>query len=94
MLEFNDITQGMLEEYEKQLFEVNRLRRAGGAVRFLVANVQSAFDAGWIKEPLPGFKDGTWKDKPPSSKQTTKLKDMVVEIDAKYSSFVTIDPNG
>ena len=93
-LKFNDITQRMLEEYEKQLFEVQEKRIGGGAVRFLVANIQAAFDADWIKEPFDGFKDGSWKDRPPSAKQTELMKEMVVVIDAKYESFVVIDPNG
>ena len=93
-LKFNAITQGMLEEYERQLFEVQNKRISGGAVRFLVANIQAGFDAGWIEEPFDGFKDSSWKKKPPSAEQTKLLTDMVAEIDAKYTSFVVIDPNG
>lgn len=93
-VKFNDITQGMLEEYEKQFFDVQGMTVGRGAVRYVTANVQAAFDAGWIVEPFKGFADGSWKEQPPSPELNKKLKDMAKVIDAKYAEFVVIDPNG
>ena len=93
-VKFNDITQRMLEKYEEELFDVQHKRISGGAVRFLVANVQAAFDAGWIQEPFNDFADDSWKDRPPSAKQTEQLKDIVVAVDAKYEEFTVISPSG
>ena len=93
-LKFNDITQGMLEEYERQFFDVQNMNIGRGAVRYVTSNVQAAFDAGWIVEPFKGFADGSYKDGKPTPELNKQLKDMAQEIDNKYASFVVIDPNG
>jgi len=93
-MEFNAITQAMLEEYERQYFDVQNIRPGHGAVRYFVSNVQAAFDAKWIGEPFTGFADKSWKKEPASPELYESIKEMANAIDAKYSELTVIDPNG
>lgn len=93
-MKFNKITQGMLEDYERQFFDVQGMNIGRGAVRYITANVQAAYDAGWIGEPFKGFEDKSWKDLPPSPERNKELRDTAQAIDAKYAEFTVIDPNG
>ena len=93
-MDFNEITQGMLENYERQYFDVQNIRPGTGAVRYYVANVQAAFDAKWIAEPFPGFADKSWKKEPANAKRQAQLREIGEAIDKKYSEITVIDPNG
>ena len=89
-----NITEALLEEYETQLFDVNDVR-GGGAHRYVNANVQAAWDAGWlVNEPVEGFDNGKWKETKPSPERYKYFSDIVKAVDKKYRDFTVIDPNG
>ena len=93
-MEFNAITQAMLEEYERQYFDVQNIRPGHGAVRYYVANIQAAFDAKWIGEPFAGFANKSWKKESATPERHDELKELAIEIDKKYSELTVLDPNG
>ena len=84
----------MLEEYERQFFDVQNMSIGRGAVRYVTSNIQAAYDAGWMDEPFEGFKDKSWKKNPPTAERNNELRDLAREIDLKYKGFTVIDPNG
>ena len=75
------ITQEMLEEFERQYFEVQKVPDLRGVHRNATGNIKSAEAAGWFTESLNGLK--------PQERLTLSN-----DIDKMYSSYVTIDPNG
>ena len=80
-MEFKDITQEMLEEFERQYFDVVKVPDVRGVHRNATGNISSADAAGWFAGSLNGL-------------EPQERLELSNEIDALYSSFVTIDPNG
>ena len=80
MAQFKNITQAMLEEYERQYFDELDVPAARGVHRSSSGNIKAAVAAGWLAEP-----NGL---KPLERVQLSR------DIDKKYSEFTTIDPNG
>lgn len=80
-MDFNDITQAMLEEYEVQYFDELDVPGMRGVHRNASGNIKSAVNAGWLAEP---------DDKMTSLERMQLSKD----IDEKYRGFTVIDPNG
>ena len=80
-MDFAEITQGMLEEYEKQYFDVVDVPGQKGAHRYASGNIASAEKAGWLAESVNGLG-------PLDRLQLSR------SIDEKYNEFTRIDPNG
>ena len=79
-MDFNEITQAMLEDYEKQYFDELDVPGMRGVHRNASGNIAAAVGAGWLAEanglgPLERIK-------------------LSSDIDEKYSEFTVIDPNG
>ena len=93
-IEFNSISEEMLETYEEQLFDVQKVR-GGGAHRYVNANVQAAWDAGWlVNEPCKDFASGEWKKTEPSAERYDYFSEIVVAVDEKYGGYTIVSPNG
>ena len=80
-MKFNDITQAILEEYEKQYFDTLAVPDMRGVHRNASGNIESAEKAGWLAESANELG-------PIERIQLSK------DIDAKYIEFTVIDPNG
>ena len=80
-MDFNDITQAMLEEYEKQYFDTLAVPDMRGVHRNASGNIESAEKAGWLADSADKFE-------PLERIRLSK------DIDKKYTEFTVIDPNG
>ena len=80
-LKFNDITQGMLEDYEEQYFDKLNVPDMRGVHRNATGNIESAIKAGWFADTVNGL-------------EPLERIQLAKEIDAKYLEFTVIDPNG
>ena len=79
-MDFNEIDQAMLEEYEKQYFDEIDVPSMRGVHRNATGNIKAAVGASWLATP-----NGLG---PLERIQLSK------DIDEKYSEFTVIDPNG
>ena len=80
-MKFNDITQAMLEEFERQYFDIIKVPDKKGVHRNASGNIAAAEKAKWFADPVG---DLTALERIQLSK----------DIDAKYQEFTFIDPNG
>ena len=80
-MDFNEITQGMLEEYEKQYFDVLDVPSIQGVHRMVSGNINSAEKAGWFTESLNGL-------------SPIERQELSKDIDLAYKGFLLIDPSG
>ena len=71
----------MLEEFERQYFDVLDVPAMRGVHRNASGNIQAAADAGWFVESVNGL----------GPQERLALSN---EVDEKYKSFTVIDPNG
>ena len=79
-MDFNEITQAMLEEYERYYFDELDVPAMRGVHRNATGNIAAAVGGGWIAEvnglgPLERIK-------------------LSSDIDEAYREFTVIDPNG
>ena len=89
-VEFNQINQQMLMDYETYLFD----SPPRGGVNRVVHDIKAAVKAGWIGEPFDGFNSGAWLKEEPDPVKIQLLSETDKAVDAKYSSFIIIDPSG
>lgn len=80
-MEFKEITQAMLEEFERQYFDEIDVPSLRGVHRNATGNITAAENAGWFTESVNGL-------------APSERLELSQEIDNLYSSFTTIDPNG
>jgi hypothetical protein len=80
-MEFNEVTQAQLEEYERQYFDILNVPELKGVHRNATGNINAADAAGWFAESVNGLS-------PIERLQVAK------DVDAKYLEFTQIDPNG
>ena len=93
-MEFNDMTQAMLEEYEKQYFDVVRVPSLRGANRQPDGAVKAAIAAGWIGEPFDGYTDGAWRNEVVDADKVRAIRKAAEAVDERYRELLFIDPNG
>lgn len=80
-MKFKAITQTMLEDFEKQYFDIINVPSKKGVHRNASGNIAAAEAAGWFADPVGDL----------SALERIELSR---EIDAKYQEFTFIDPNG
>ena len=80
MTKFKDITQAMLEEFEREYFDVLDVPAMRGVHRNASGNIKAAVDAGWVDAP--------------NGLGPLERIQLSNDIDEKYKEFTVIDPNG
>jgi len=82
MADFNNVNQSMLEQYERQYFDILKVPDARGVHRNASGNIKAAIAAKWIAEDAA---DGLG---------ALERLELSRSIDDTYRSFTVIDPNG
>ena len=79
-MDFNEITQAMLEEYERCYFDELDVPAMRGVHRNATANIEAAVGGGWIATP--------------NGLSPLERIELSKDIDAKYKEYTVIDPSG